>query len=105
MAVYKRTYTPYTGAVTPHWSRFGVLARYGLKTLFNSRPFTAYTVLCLLPFLAGLLIVYGVHSATVQALLKIGAVPVIGNYWFLVFLGIEAWMSFLLTAWGAPGMI
>ena len=107
MAVYKRTYKAYTGAVTPHWSRFGVLARYGLKTLFNSRPFTAYAVLCLIPFLVCLVFIYVVHSASVQALLNInfGRTPIINNYWFLAFLGFEAWMSFLLTAWGAPGMI
>src|SRR5262249_60185912 len=107
MAVYKRTYKAYSGALTPAWSRFGVLARYGLKTLFNSRPFTAYTVLCLVPFLGGLIFIYVVHSASVQALLNINFVrtQLINNYWFLTFLGIEAWMGFLLTAWGAPGMI
>jgi len=107
MAVYKRTYKAYTGALTPAWSRFGVLSRYGLKALFNSRPFTAYTVLCLLPFLGGLIFIYAVHSTSVQALLNINfaRTQLINNYWFLVFLGWEAWMGFLLTAWGAPGMI
>jgi len=105
MAVYKRTYKAYRGVLTPPWLRFAVLARYGLKTLFNSRPFTAYTVLCFVPFMIGLAFVYSIHSTAVQALLKIGEVPVINNYWFLVFLGFEAWMGFLLTAWGAPGMI
>jgi ABC-2 type transport system permease protein len=105
MAVYKRTYKAYRGALTPAWSRFAVLARYGLKTLFNSRAFTAFTVLCFMPFIIGLVFVYAIHSTALQALLKIGEVPVITNYWFLVFLGVEAWMGFLLTAWGAPGMI
>ena len=107
MAVYKRTYKAYRGALTPAWSRFVVLARYGLATLFNSRPFTAYTVLCLLPFLGGLIFIYVVHSTSVQALLNINfrRTQLINNYWFLVFLGWEAWMGFLLTAWGAPGMI
>ena len=54
MAVYKRTYKSYRGPLTPAWSRFTVLSRYGLSTLFDSRPFTAYTVLCFLPFLGGL---------------------------------------------------
>lgn len=107
MAVYKRTYKAYTGELTPDWARFGVLARYGLKTLFNSRPFTAYAVLCLIPFLVGLIFIYVVHSASVQTLLNFNfaRTPLINNYWFLAFLGFEAWMSFLLTAWGAPGMI
>jgi ABC-2 type transport system permease protein len=29
----------------------------------------------------------------------------IDNNWFLAFLSMEAWLGFLLTAWGAPGMI
>ena len=57
MAVYKRTYKAYSGALTPAWSRFTVLSRYGLSTLFDSRPFTAYTMLCLLPFLGGLVFI------------------------------------------------
>lgn len=107
MAVYKRTYKAYRGTLTPAWSRFTVLSRYGFSTLFSSRPFTAYTVLCLLPFLGGLVFIYVVHSPTVQALLNVqfGRTPLINNYWFLFFLSFEAWMGFLLTAWGAPGMI
>lgn len=107
MAVYKRTYKAYRGPLTPAWSRFAVLTRYGFSTLFESRFFTAYTVLCLVPFLCGLVFIYVVHSSSVQALLNIrfGQTPLINNYWFMAFLGIEAWMGFVLTAWGAPGMI
>jgi ABC-2 type transport system permease protein len=106
MAVYKRTYKAYRGALTPAWSRFTVLARYGFATLFDSRPFMVFTVICLLPFLGGLLFVYVVHSPTVRALLKIGGdTPMINSSWFLAFLGIEAWMGFLLTAWAGPGMV
>lgn len=107
MAVYKRTYKAYRGRLTPAWSRFAVLSRYGFSTLFESRLFTAYTVLCMLPFLVGLAFIYIVHSASVQTLLNIqfGRVPLINSYWFLAFLGVVAWMGFLLTAGGAPGMI
>ena len=108
MAVYKRTYKAYRGPLTPAWSRFTVLSRYGLSTLFSSRPFTAYTVLCFIPFLVGLAYVYLVHSATAQALLGItgNTMPAtINNRWFVAFIGIEAWMGFILAAWGGPGMI
>ncbi|HEY2496602.1 MAG TPA: ABC transporter permease subunit [Candidatus Angelobacter sp.] len=109
MAVYKRTYKAYRGALTPAWSRFTVLSRYGLSTLFNSRPFTAYTVLCFLPFLIGLAYIYIVHNAAVQAVMGMrmgNAMPgLINNDWFLGFLGIEAGMGFILAAWGGPGMI
>ena len=107
MAVYKRTYKAYRGALTPAWSRFAVLSRYGFATLFDSRPFTVYTILCFLPFLAGLVFIYVIHSASVQALLNIQfrRAFLIDNLWFLRFLAFEAWMGFLLTAWVAPGMI
>jgi ABC-2 type transport system permease protein len=107
MAVYKRTYKAYSGPLTPAWSRFTVLSRYGLSTLFNSRPFTAYTVLCFLPFLIGLAYIYIVHSAAAQAVLGVGkTIPAtVNNDWFLGFIGIEAGMGFILAAWGGPGMI
>lgn len=107
MAVYKRTYKAYHGTLTPAWSRFTVLSRYGLSTLFNSRPFTAYTVLCFLPFLVGLAYIYIIHNAAAQAVLGIGkTIPgTVNNVWFVSFLAIEAWMGFLLAAWGGPGMI
>jgi ABC-2 type transport system permease protein len=107
MAVYKRTYKAYRGPHTPAWSRFTVLSRYGLSTLFNSRPFTAYTVLCFLPFLVGLAYIYIVHSVAAQAVLGVGkTIPgTVNNVWFLTFLGVEVAMGFILAAWGGPGMI
>jgi ABC-2 type transport system permease protein len=107
MAVYKRTYKAYQGTLTPGWSRFTVLSRYGFSTLFASRPFTAYTVLCFLPFLGWLAFIYVVNNASVQALLNVqfGRTPLIDNNVFLTLLSVEAVMSFVLTAWGAPGTI
>jgi ABC-2 type transport system permease protein len=107
MAVYKRTYKSYRGPLTPAWSRFAVLSRYGLSTLFDSRPFTAYTMLCLIPFLCGLSFIYFVHSSTAQLVLgvKINNGLMIDSGWFLRFLSIECWMGFILAAWAGPGMI
>jgi len=107
MAVYKRTYKAYSGALTPAWSRFTVLSRYGLATLFDSRPFTAYAMLCMVPFLGGLVFIYLGHSNTAQLLFgaNFNASALINNVWFLTFLGFEAWMGFILAVWGGPGMI
>jgi ABC-2 type transport system permease protein len=106
MAVYKRTYKAYKGPLTPSWSRFSVLSRYGLANLFNSRPFTAYTVLCLMPFLGWLAFIYIVNSPTAQALLNLGPNhPMISSETFLVFLATQSFMGFILAAWGGPGMI
>ena len=107
MAVYKRTYKAYHGALTPAWSRFTVLSRYGLRNLFNSRPFTAFTVLCFVPFLGWLIATYVVHSTTAQLAfgIRVGSGGVVNNVWFLGFVVTEAWMGFILAAWGGPGMI
>lgn len=105
MAVYKRTYKAYNGALTPAWSRFSVLSRYGLANLFNSRPFTAYTVLCCMPFLGWLAFIYIANSPTTQALLGLGNRVSIDSRTFLGFLATQAFMGFILAAWGGPGMI
>lgn len=109
MAVYKRTYKTYNGALTPAWSRFSVLSRYGLANLFDSRPFTAYTVLCFLPFLVGLVYVYFAHSTTIQSVLNIrdsNALPdTINNVSCIIFLGWEVFLGFIVAAWVGPGMI
>jgi ABC-2 type transport system permease protein len=105
MAVYKRTYKAYKGPLTPAWSRFTVLSRYGLQTLFDSRPFTAYTVLCFLPFLGWLAFIYIANSSTAQALLNLREHVLINNETFMGFLATEALMGFILVAWSGPGMI
>lgn len=107
MAVYKRTYKAYRGTPTPAWSRFMVLSRYGFSTLFESRPFTAYAVLCLVPFLCALVFIYVLNSTAAQAVLNVrfGRPPLVDNLFFFRFLAIEGWMGFMLTAWAAPGMV
>lgn len=107
MAVYKRTYKAYSGTLTPAWSRFTVLTRYGLSRLFDSRAFTAYTVVCFVPFLAGLVFIYFIHNTAAQLALglQFGRHQLVDNRWFFEFLRSESWMGFILTAWVAPGML
>jgi hypothetical protein len=107
MAVYKRTYKAYTGALTPQWSRFLVLSRFSFATLFDSRLFTAFTVLCFVPFLIGFAFIYISHSLTAQLILGLSTrnpVPIDGT-WFVMYLAVQSWLGFFLTAWCAPGLI
>lgn len=107
MAVYKRTYKVYQGALTPAWSRFGVLTRYSLSSLFDSRLFTAYVVLCFIPVLVGITYIYIAHSQTAQYLLSVrlnGALG-INNLWFAGFLQVQSGFGFIMVAWAAPGMV
>ena len=45
MAVYRRSYKPYAGTVTPEWSRFLALFRYSRKSVFRSKVQTGLFVM------------------------------------------------------------
>jgi ABC-2 type transport system permease protein len=107
MAVYKRSYRAYDGAITSDRSRFLVLTRYGFYGLFDSRPFTGAFVLSFVPFLIAFAMIYLAHSNTIQSLLRMRGPSGldINNYFFLAFLGAHAWLSFVLIAWQGPQLI
>ena len=55
MAVYKKTYRPYEGSLTPSWSRMFVITRYAFEDLRRSKFLNtfyslsfAYPVICAL---------------------------------------------------------
>lgn len=107
MAVYRRTYKVYNGPLSPAWSRFAVLTRYSLGTLFDSRLFTGYFVLCFLPLLIGIGYIYFANSTAAQALLGMhlkGSLDIDG-VWFAAMLQAQTGLGFIMIAWAAPGMI
>lgn len=107
MAVYKRYYKSYDGRITPQWTRWLVLAQFGLDQLFQSRLVVGYMVACcLFPLIAGVLI-YLRYNAGAIAMLGIDPdriLPIDGNF-FATFLSLQGFASFLLTAYAAPGLI
>jgi ABC-2 type transport system permease protein len=106
MAVYKRSYKIYDGPRTPAAMRFTVLTRFSLSTLFQSRIFTGFVVLCMIPQLFGAALIYFSHSAAAALILNLNLQGVkIDNSWFATFLGIQAWLGFIIVAAAAPGMI
>jgi ABC-2 type transport system permease protein len=107
MAVYKRNYKPYEGAITSNRWRFLVLTRYGFYGLFDSRIFTGAFVLAFIPFLISFAMIYLAHSATIRAMLQMRGPGIIeiNNYFFLGFLGTQSWLSFLLITWQGPQLV
>jgi ABC-2 type transport system permease protein len=107
VAVYKRSYKIYDGAFTPSWSRFLVLSRYSAASIFESRRFTAFTFLCLMPVFIGMLTIYIAHNATVQLMLGMTfkAKDIVGNVWFWIFLQNQVWLAFIMALWAVPGMM
>lgn len=110
MAVYKRTYTRYTGPVTSQRWRFLILPGYALRSVFETRFAFAAFMLALVPHLIALILIY-LHGH-IDALLAIGIqgaqafqfLSVDGSF-FLTLFTFETVISFFLVALIGPGLI
>ena len=106
MAVYRRSYKPYSGALTAPWSRCFVLFRYSRRNLFRSKFLTALFVVCFFYPLACLLLIYLAHNAGfLQELVGIGQFISIDNKFFFNFMSVQGVFAFLLTAFVGPSLI
>jgi ABC-2 type transport system permease protein len=106
MAIYRRNYKPYAGAMTPEWSRFLVLFRYSRRNLFRSKFMTAFFVICFFYPIVCLAVIYLAHSASFLAELGVPTgVLSIDNKFFFAFMSVQGVFAFLLTAFAGPGLI
>jgi ABC-2 type transport system permease protein len=106
LAVYRRTYTSYSGALTPAWSRWLVLFRYSRRRMFHSKFQTALFVLCFFYPLGCLLIIYLSHNLSFLAKFgEIGSFFNIDAGFFLTFMTVQGTLAFVLTAFNGPGLI
>jgi ABC-type transport system involved in multi-copper enzyme maturation permease subunit len=107
MAVYKRNYSAYTGDVTPVWTRVLVLARYAFDEAWSSKITIGLFILCLVPCLISLVVIYLADNPTARAL--IGArgqqMIAIDARFFLKVLQTQSWLALVLASWVAPRMI
>lgn len=107
MAVYRRSYTSYSGPLTPAWSRSLVLFRYSRRKLFQSKLHTGLFVLCFFYPLGCLLTIYLANN--LSFLERIGGVGGsllrIDNDFFLTFVRVQGVLAFVLTAFTGPGLI
>jgi ABC-2 type transport system permease protein len=109
MAVYKRAYKPYTGSVTAAWSRFLILPKYAMRTVFGSKILTGYFVLCFVPSIVALAIIYLYNNPLARTLIGMredNNFPfAIDGRFFYYLLRIEAGMAFLLNIWVGPTLV
>jgi len=109
MAVYKRSYRGYAGPVTSEWSRFAIIPRYAYRGLFRSKIMTAFFVICFVPPLVFLFLIYLANN--IGSFAKVFGVTgatspfAVDGEFFATYLGIQAGLSFVLTAFVAPGLI
>lgn len=106
MAVYRRNYKPYSGTLTPAWSRFLVLFRYSRRNLFRSKFLTGLFVVSYFYPLFCLLMIYLAHNLSfLQALDIPKGVVSIDKTFFFNFMSVQGVFAFLLTAFTGPGLI
>ena len=106
MAVYKKTYRPYEGALTASWSRFLVIPRYAFEDMRKSRFLTIFFLASFIYPLIAALIIYVQHNASALNLLGVqnaNRLISINATFFLNFLGWQSMMALFLAAFTGPG--
>lgn len=107
MAVYEHRYQPYTGELTPQWSRFLVVPRHAFRDLFASKILTGFFALSFIPPLVFAILIYLHHNISAIATFKINIaelVPVDESF-FNTFMAIQSALSFFLTLLVAPTLV
>jgi ABC-type transport system involved in multi-copper enzyme maturation permease subunit len=107
MAVYKRRYNPYTGSLTPEWSRFFVLTRYAFADLFKARFFVVLLVLSLVPILFFASYIFIANNKTAQLLMQLRSAGLfsVETQYFIVITMVQTQAAFLLNCWVGPVLI
>lgn len=107
MAVYERTWRRYEGPLTPLRRRAAVVTRYALADAFSSRIFTAFYVLCLLPTLVGIFLVYISHNASLLERISLTEEFMGGltSIFFQRLFGFQALPAFLIAVIVSPSLI
>ena len=110
MAIYKRSYHGYDGPQTSEWSRFAIIPRYAYRGLFQSKIMTAFFVLCFVPPIIFLALIYVADNfASLGQLVganQAGGSPIaIDAGFFRNFLNFQAGLAFVLTAFVGPSLV
>jgi len=108
MAVYKKTYRPYGGVLTPAWRRFLVIPRYAFEDLHRSRFLTIFYIASFLFPLVCALIIYVQHNASALGLFgaqNANRLISINVVFFLTVLGWQGMLALFLASFVGPGQI
>ncbi|MGA2115676.1 MAG: ABC-2 transporter permease [Bryobacteraceae bacterium] len=108
MAVYKKTYRPYQGDLTPRWRRLLVIPRYAFEDLHRSRFLNIFYLASFIYPLIAALIIYAVHNASVLKLFNAeGAERLISInvVFFQSLLGWQSMLALFLASFIGPGQI
>src|SRR6266542_7036634 len=107
MAVYKRTYKRYDGALTAGASRWMAIPRYAFEDLRRSRMLTWFYIASFFWPLVCAIIIYLRHNADAFTLFQVdfSKVITIRESFFLSLLGFQSMLAFFMAAFTGPGLI
>src|SRR6202021_1534487 len=106
MAVYRRSYASYSGALSPVLSPCLGFFRYSRRNLFRSKFQTGFFVLCFFYPLLCLIGIYLAHNLSfLERYSDSTQLLTIDNKFFFVFITVQGVLAFMLTAFTGPGLI
>ena len=107
MAVYKRTYTAYDGALTPAWSRFLILPRASYARLWQSRFLVMFFMACFFYPLGLTAYIYLAHNLSLFNSLGIPAAQIftVEPAVFLYYCWVQGALAYILTAFVGPNLV
>jgi ABC-2 type transport system permease protein len=108
MAVYKKTYRPYEGALTASWRRLLVIPRYAFEDFRKSRFLTVFFIASLIYPVICALIIYVQHNASALRLINAEGAERMISINVSFYMGMLGWQSMLalfLAAFIGPGQV
>ncbi|PWT90751.1 MAG: hypothetical protein C5B55_09240 [Blastocatellia bacterium] len=107
MAVYEQTYKPYTGKLTPEWSRFLIIPRHAYRGVFSSKLFTAFFIICFIPLLVEAILIYLHHNVNALGIMRVNVrelIP-IDAYFFQTFVNLQGGFAFFVALLVGPPLV
>jgi ABC-2 type transport system permease protein len=115
MAVYKKTYRPYDGALTGSMTRFLVITRYAMEDLRRSKFLNIFYALSFAYPLISALLIYLAHNTSALQLINFGGpgngaprgagLITINLIFFYSLLGWQSMLALFLAAFIGPGLV
>jgi ABC-2 type transport system permease protein len=107
MAVYKRGYKRYQGAISGRWTRFMVLPRYAWRRLYQQRLVLVLTILAFAwPLLCAGFIYLTNHAELLQGLEReFREFIQVNGQFFAIFMYVQAGFAVILAALAGPGLL
>jgi ABC-2 type transport system permease protein len=107
MAVYEHTYKQYLGKLTPEWRRFLIIPRHAFRDVFKSKLFTAFFVVCFLPLVVEMILIYLHHNLPALTIFKTAVqelIPIDASF-FQTFANVQAGFAFFVTLLVGPPLV